>query len=56
MCAVFRQLSSPIRRLTVLYIVALSLIALLSIIGQVLVQGALQQASKDNDYAMATSI
>ncbi len=47
MCAVFHQPPSPVRRLTVLYIVALSLIAFLSIIGQVLVQGALQQAPND---------
>ena len=47
MCAVFHQPSSPVRRLTILYIVALSLIALLSIIGQVLVQGALQRATND---------
>lgn len=47
MCAVFHQPSSPIRHLTLLYIVALSLIALLSIVGQVLVQVALQQTSGD---------
>ncbi len=47
MCAVFHQPLSPVRRLTLLYIVALSLIALLSIMGQVLVQNALQQAPND---------
>jgi len=47
MCVVFHQSSSPVRRLTILYIVALSLIALLSIAGQVLVQAALQQTSGD---------
>ena len=47
MCAVFHQPSSPVRRLTMLYIFALSLIALLSIVGQVLVQDALQQAPND---------
>ena len=46
MDAVFSQLSA-VRRLTILYIFALSLIALLSIIGQVLVQIALQQAESD---------
>ena len=47
MCAVFHQPLSPVRRLTMLYVVALSLIALLSLLGQVLVQVALQQASSD---------
>ncbi len=46
MSAVFSQLS-VVRRLTLLYIFALSLLALLSIIGQVLVQVALQQAKND---------
>ncbi len=46
MSGVFSQPSS-IRRLTLLYIVALGLIALLSIGGQVLVQNTLQQAKSD---------
>ena len=47
MCAAFHQPSSPARRLTILYILALGLIALLSILGQGLIQVALQQASSD---------
>jgi signal transduction histidine kinase len=39
--------SSSVRRLTMLYILALSLIALLSILGQGLIQLALQQAPND---------
>ncbi len=47
MCAALHQPSSPVRRLTILYILALSLIALLSIIGQVLIQSVLLQAPSD---------
>ena len=47
MCAVFHLPSSPIRRLTVLYIVALSLVAVLSIAGQILIQTALHLAPND---------
>ncbi len=47
MCAAFHQPLSPVRRLTMLYILALSLIALLSIPGQILVQVALQQVPSD---------
>ena len=47
MCEVFHLPLSPIRRLTTLYIVALSLIALLSIAGQILIQSALQRAPND---------
>lgn len=39
--------SSPTRRLTVLYLTALTSIALLSIIGQIIVQWAIQQQSSD---------
>ena len=47
MGAVFQRPLSPIRRLTKLYIAALSLIALLAIIGQLLVQVALYNVPSD---------
>lgn len=47
MGAVFHRPISPVRRITKLYIVALSLIALLAILGQILIQGALLQAPND---------
>ena len=46
MTKVLRQ-QSPTRRLTVLYICALSSVALLAIIGQIIVQFAIQQQSSD---------
>lgn len=39
--------SSPTRRLTLLYLTALTSIALLSIVGQIIVQGAIQQQKSD---------
>jgi signal transduction histidine kinase/CheY-like chemotaxis protein len=43
-----RTQPSPTRRLTVLYIVALSAVALLSVAGQILVQHSLKQQSSDS--------